>query len=362
MVTIPLFLLVLIFYTSLMLSLRRGITNTKLPLQDLSGVSVTVLIPFRNEKKHLPVLIQAIKRQNLPEGWYPEIIFIDDGSSDGSEVGDFELITFSEPMGKKTALIRGILRASGAHIVTLDADVVPHDNWLWSLLTAHLHYKNNYTAGPVLPRQSDTVMGRWVALEFMSLQAVTEGSFARNIPFMSNGANSVFEKSVWESFQEKRKDTHIASGDDVFFLQHLTRNKKYKLGFAHHAEAAVSTTFPEKPFDLWRQRHRWAAKTPYYPSFFTKFLSLLILAISTMQLFGWLFSLQWFYLTWLVKITVDYFILKKIAKKYTMENCMRYYLASALIYPVYVFVVGLSVLLQTLRNVFFGYRDPIWKK
>jgi len=115
-----------------------GATNSKETVLDLS-----VVIPLYNEKAALEELknklVEAINQLNLNY----EVIFVDDGSSDGSceilkklhENDDHvKVIQFRKNHGKAAALAAGFERASGKVIVTMDADLQDDPNEIKNLL------------------------------------------------------------------------------------------------------------------------------------------------------------------------------------------------------------------------------------
>lgn len=99
------------------------ITNLKM--------NVSVVIPVLNEKESLPELVRELEH-SLSR--YPtwEVLFIDDGSSDGStewmadlctENSNFKLLQFYRNYGKAAALSEGFKVANGEYIITMDADL-----------------------------------------------------------------------------------------------------------------------------------------------------------------------------------------------------------------------------------------------
>src|SRR5260221_130657 len=98
---------------------------------------ISFVIPVFNEEKSLAQLSQEIMEtveKDLTD-FTPEIIFIDDGSSDGSldvirelRKTDYriQIISFRTNLGKAAALSEGFRKSTGEIIVTLDADL--HDN------------------------------------------------------------------------------------------------------------------------------------------------------------------------------------------------------------------------------------------
>ncbi|WP_373941440.1 glycosyltransferase [Polaribacter sejongensis] len=73
------------FYTTLIVWLTIGFKKVK----EFKGVakhhktSFSVIIPFRNEAKNLPILLQSIAELNYPKELV-EFILVDDASTDGS--------------------------------------------------------------------------------------------------------------------------------------------------------------------------------------------------------------------------------------------------------------------------------------
>ena len=94
-------------------------------------MNVSIIIPVFNERDSLPDLVHELE-QNLKayEAW--EVLFIDDGSSDGStewitalcnKIPKFKLIQFHRNYGKSAALSEGFKAATGDFIITMDADL-----------------------------------------------------------------------------------------------------------------------------------------------------------------------------------------------------------------------------------------------
>lgn len=93
---------------------------------------ISILIPFYNEEKQLPITLRAIIPilSQLPVDY--ELILIDDGSSDGT----WELMTaasqansrirglrFSRNFGKEAAICAGLSHASGDAVILMDGDL-----------------------------------------------------------------------------------------------------------------------------------------------------------------------------------------------------------------------------------------------
>jgi glycosyltransferase involved in cell wall biosynthesis len=107
-----------------------------------SQVNVSVVIPLLNEEESLPELAAQLKKVLAVAAKEKyEVIFIDDGSTDGSfqvirdlhrKDSRFHAIRFRRNYGKSAALAVGFAEAKGEVVITMDADLqddpaeIPH--------------------------------------------------------------------------------------------------------------------------------------------------------------------------------------------------------------------------------------------
>ena len=101
-------------------------------MKDSEPIAISVVVPVYNEEENLPVLIPDLKKVLEGLGCSCEIIFVDDGSSDGSlrilrdvasRSPSLRVLHFRENRGLSTALVAGMREARGEKIVTLDSDL-----------------------------------------------------------------------------------------------------------------------------------------------------------------------------------------------------------------------------------------------
>lgn len=95
-------------------------------------MDLSIIIPLKNEAESLPEL-EAWIRKVCDTNWYDyEIIFVDDGSTDGSWeiIRDLQTknirvrgIKFRRNYGKSAALHTGFQAANGSVVITMDADL-----------------------------------------------------------------------------------------------------------------------------------------------------------------------------------------------------------------------------------------------
>ena len=95
-------------------------------------MDISVVVPLYNEAESLPELETWIERVMVANGFSYEILFINDGSTDGSWEVIEELarknpavkgVCFRRNYGKSPALNTGFQRAKGDVVITMDADL-----------------------------------------------------------------------------------------------------------------------------------------------------------------------------------------------------------------------------------------------
>ena len=95
-------------------------------------MDISVIIPLFNEEESLPELYAWIERVMKANGYSFEVIFVNDGSTDGSwqviqrlgsESEHVKGIKFRRNYGKSPALYCGFKQAQGNVVITMDADL-----------------------------------------------------------------------------------------------------------------------------------------------------------------------------------------------------------------------------------------------
>jgi len=95
-------------------------------------VKISVVVPVYNEKDNVTILHQKIKDVMIKNSYDYEIIFVDDGSSDGTfdimreiakEDRNLKIIRFRRNFGQTAAMAAGFDYAKGDVIVSLDGDL-----------------------------------------------------------------------------------------------------------------------------------------------------------------------------------------------------------------------------------------------
>jgi dolichol-phosphate mannosyltransferase len=101
-------------------------------MTDSRKSKVGVVVPFLNEAQNLPVLYERLVAALEPEAAEFEVLFVDDGSSDGSAAWvaaraaqdpRVKLLRLSRNFGHQLAITAGMDHADGDAVVIMDADL-----------------------------------------------------------------------------------------------------------------------------------------------------------------------------------------------------------------------------------------------
>jgi len=355
--------IITLFYVFLIGSLIIGfdkVTVFKLE-KSVSKTTFSVIIPFRNEAENLSALLESISKLNYSKSLY-EIIFVDDASEDDSNhlimkhltnnENDIKIISNDRKTHspKKDAITSAIDVARYNWIITTDADCQLPEFWLNSFDAFIQQTNAKCVVAPVIYCDDTTFLNRFQTLDLLSLQGATIGGFGINKPFLCNGANFGYQKSVFKELNGFEGNTNIASGDDIFLLEKIV--KLYPNGNHYlKCEDAIVTTKPQQSLrDLLMQRIRWAAKTSAYNNGFGKLTGLIILLMNVFIIIILLltllnvFNLKAFIFILVTKLCMDFLLLYKTAVLFNQKNILKSYLIGCVIYPFFsVYVAFLSV-------------------
>lgn len=332
-------------------------------LKDLKpNTKFSVVVPFRNEETNLSTLLESIANLNYPKDKY-EFLFVDDASEDdsvkiiekyhfhGSNIPNIKIIsnerTTKSP--KKDAITSAIAKATHHWIVTTDADCILPKFWLDSFDEFIQRTQAEFIIAPVTYSKTHTFLQRFQLLDVLSLQGTTIGSFGIRNPFLCNGANLAYTKTIFQTVNGFMGNENIGSGDDIFMLEKVAKIYPEKVNYLK-CENAIVSTLPQPNFDsLISQRIRWAAKSSAYQNLFAKLVGVLVflmngglLVFSLMTLVG---ILKWntFLYLWIIKFGIDFLLIYKAANFMNQKEVMKTYFFAFFMYPFFtVYVVFVS--------------------
>ncbi|ARV16171.1 glycosyltransferase family 2 protein [Polaribacter sp. SA4-12] len=364
------------FYAILIVSLTIGFKKVDEfnEILENNSTSFSVVIPFRNEAKNLPLLLESITELNYPKELV-EFILVDDDSSDNSveiikkcqversrnlkpldcDRVDIRVIknirTSNSP--KKDAITTAISIANNNWIVTTDADCIVTENWLKNLDTFIQEKNSKMVVAPVNYKVENNFLEQFQLLDFMSMQGTTIGGFGIEFPFLCNGANFAYRKDEFLKLNGFEGNNNIASGDDIFLFEKFIKADKRSVHYLKSKEAIV-TTFPVKSWrDLINQRTRWAAKTSSFSSIKVKLIGLLVLLTNFLVIY-YLFtqSIEVLLIPFVIKMVIDLFLFLPTIQFFEHKSSFyKWYIFASLLYPFFsIFVI--------FNSLFFKYN---WK-
>lgn len=322
--------------------------STPLTLRPLQKIKLSIVIPFRNERQHLPKLLASL--QQLPED--VKVYWINDHSEDGSwewltnQLPNNHTWVHNQGNGKKKALQTGIACISDDHwILTLDADIELSSNW-WKSIQGQFDPKFAMVVFPIFMKTGVKWIEIFQQLEFLFFQSLTRGSILRQRAQLSNGAHLAFQKRYFNDVNGYSSHQNISSGDDQFLLAAF-RKKGWEIGWAEIPHDTISITPISNWRDLLSQRSRWAGKSKALEINDMKLLAISTAVSNTLALYAyWQLLFEPFQAASLIysgfialKLGVEWAVFHPIKNKSSFIT-----LIFLIIYPLWVFIVGLSVL------------------
>lgn len=247
------------FVTSLALwvyfrSKPRAGENEYLPL-------VTIIVPAFNERAVVGRTIRSVLANDYPR---MEVIFVDDGSTDGT-ADEVEREFVGHPSvrvirqlngGKASALNHGISASQGEIIVGLDADTQFPKETISRMIRHFVDPQVGAVAGNVKVGNRINLITRWQALEYITSQNVDRLAYAQlNAVTVVPGAVGAWRRKALEEVGGYLTDTLAEDMD----LTWRIRRKGWKIGT--EAGAIALTEAPATTQSFFKQRFRWSFGT-----------------------------------------------------------------------------------------------------
>lgn len=335
----------------------------------------SIVIPFRNEAHNLSNLLQSLSEIKYPKDFF-EILLVNDDSEDNfiEIIKEFtrqnpnlnlrhvQSIRKSESP-KKDALNTAIKLSNFEWIVTTDADCLVPKLWL-HLFNQFIEEKQPiFISAPVKFSLQNSWLYHFQNLNFISLMGSTVGGFGIGNPFMCNGANLCYRKSIFFKLHGFEGNAEIASGDDIFLMEKMIKAYPKNVKFLKSEEVIVET----KTENSWKlflhQQIRWASKSVSYKIFFAKFVGLCVFSENLMVLilgvYTLLFPHFWIYfiLIFVSKAIVDFILIAQTSVFLKNTKSLKHYLTISLCYP---FFIVFTASLSTFKN--YEWKGRSFKK
>lgn len=330
-------------------------------------LKVSVIIPFRNEAKNLPLLVHDLLAQSYPKSLY-EVIFVDDHSDDGSGTvmdslasgipGFSCLRLVPGRSGKKAGLYHGIQHASHSRLIQVDADCRLGRQFIASHMAFLEKHPSDLVAGLLISsKEKGGFLEMFERLDLLSLAGTGAGSFGMGRPMMCSGANLSYSRELYMETRSFDPVESTESGDDMF-LMIGARKLKRTIKFNTAIEACVETSPAHSLRALLAQRIRWGAKSTRYGMADIQVLAILValtnLTVLLMPLWVFFFSGEWPWLAgaWIVKSLADFVLLYRISGLSHQRRGLLWFIPVSLAYY--------PVFLMTLVGILLGRTR--WKR
>lgn len=324
-----------------------------IPYGKIPVTTISVIVPARNEKENIGNLLQALQHQSYPKELF-EIIVVDDNSTDetAEEVKLFPGVKLLQLNNdrinsyKKKAIEMGISSATGALIVTTDADCLPSTAWLQTIASFYEEKKGTFIAAPVVFENNSSLLQIFQALDFLSLQGITGACVYKKRLNLCNGANLAYERKAFYEVGGFSGIDHIASGDDMLLMNKIANLSRDKVHYLKSKDAIILTQPMESWKSFFNQRIRWSSKSTQYQDKRIFFVLLLVYLfnLSFLMLFiaGFWNYYYWLFLFGLciAKTVIEFPFVNTIAVFFGKQRLMKYFLFFQPLHIAYTIMAG----------------------
>jgi cellulose synthase/poly-beta-1,6-N-acetylglucosamine synthase-like glycosyltransferase len=321
------------------------------------SLTVSIIIPARNEGRHIRDCLESILHQSYPAPLL-EVIVVNDFSSDqtasmAEEAGNrVRLLNLADYTGehslrahKKRAIETGISQASGELIVCTDADCIAEPEWIETLVRNFSDNQYQILAAPVKITTDGSLLSIFQALDFISLQGITGAALSKNIYPLCNGANLTYRRTAFYAVDGFKNIDHIASGDDMLLMAKMQDRFPGKAGYLKDRRAIVTTAAADNLTAFFQQRIRWASKISHYGHSATFFTLALVYVLNVCLLVLFLLSFRdgtwhWLVTFLILKTFAEYFFVSKVAGFFQQRSLMSYFILCQPLHILYTVAAG----------------------
>jgi biofilm PGA synthesis N-glycosyltransferase PgaC len=346
---------ILLIYSLLILLYLIGWIGLEnyLPGKTKADGLISVVVAYRNEEKHIALLLNDLSRQHYPVQHF-EIIAVNDHSEDNSpelvenfrQSSKINIIHLNLPeqlSGKKNAIKHGIELSKGRLILTTDADCRVPENWI-DTFAKFYHYKKKpkLIIGLVDFRHFSGFLNCLQNLEFLSLMASGAGAAGIRLPTYCNSANLMFDRNTYNAIKDPLK-TSIVSGDDTFLLHQVKRMHPNHIFVLKSTDALVKTELAANLKEFLNQRVRWISKGKHYADVHTITASAIVLLANVTVLISMIAAIAdasvLMLLPLIFKMIIDWIFMTPVLSFFKKRKLHGMIPLLSILYPVYVVFV-----------------------
>jgi cellulose synthase/poly-beta-1,6-N-acetylglucosamine synthase-like glycosyltransferase len=270
-----------IIYIAFLIWVSNSFSIQKIDFRENKLPSCSIIIPSRNDSVLLQVLLSQLNEQ-VHFLTSHEVIVIDD-HSDFPLVADENFsnlnlkVILNNGQGKKAALLSGISISQYNIIITLDADVTIGEFWLQSIVSEFSQKDLNLLCGLIRYNTNNSIFQEFQKMESAAIVSISQAMLNSGFPATCNGANMVFNKSIFYEIGAYSAHLKVSSGDDDLLMHQFAKHNIKKVAYSKSLESIVET-YPETNIkDFFYQRIRWISKTKFYKFPYVKLVNSIIL-------------------------------------------------------------------------------------
>lgn len=328
--------------------------------RNTNKLSVSVIVPARNEEKNLSSCLESLLNQSYPKDLY-EIIVVDDESDDSTAtiVKNFQQrntnVILKSTSGIETKLLSkvnalncGLKEASNNIIFITDADCIAPFHWIEeivSMFTNNVGLICGFSA--ILDKDEKSIWIKFQAIENIIFLSLCAGGINTKLVIGATGQNMAFKKDEFLKFGGFEIMEDISAGDDVILLNNWTDLSKTAIKFFTSPGSIIKVKPIRNLKDLFNQHKRWLSVAPKLSvkikAFYLTITTLnLLIIIGLILLFFSQKVLIVLTLALIMKFTVELSIAFKGLSFYKRFDLLPYYFFYELIQILFLFVTGLA--------------------
>jgi poly-beta-1,6-N-acetyl-D-glucosamine synthase len=352
------FFIFLFFYILLLVWLAIGFLKTKefVSAQKFLQIPITIIISARNEEQKIVRCLKSILQQSYVLNKI-QLLLINDASTDGTVFRaeyilknsgiNYKIISNATHKGKKESITYAMQFADNNLIVMRDADTFTHSNlWLQTISDYYQNTKSDFIIAPIAIQNNFGFLWAIQVVENNILQLISCGSAYFNKPFLCSGANLIFTKHLFQKTNGYSSHSHVASGDDVLFMEDVKKISNTKISFLKAKDAIVFTYPCYSIASLINQKIRWASKFKVNSNKLNFIVALLSFFSNTAWIVCFIYVYFFSYLQLLalsyifIKLLIDILLLFLATRFTKSERLLWFSLPVGFVYAFYACTIG----------------------
>ncbi len=319
--------------------------------------TISIIIPVRNEEKHIGKLLTDIQSQTYPNECI-EVLVINDDSTDNT-VDVIKSLNFNNVKVldlhieqqinayKKRAITLGVQYSTSELIVTTDGDCRVGPQWLTRIVEYYIQEGKQLITAPVSYHSQKNWFEKVQTVEFQFLIAAAAACIKNGMPNTCNGANMAYKRELFHEVKGYEGIDNVASGDDEMLLHKVFKKDPNLVGFLKSEDAIVQTFAKSDWKGFIQQRKRWASKSTIYFDYRTSLMLGSVFMINVCLLFA--IPLSFFFeefVSFLIyalvlKFLFDGYLINQTLKFFNNKRFLPYLFLVEFFYTPYIVFVGI---------------------